>query len=115
MARDPRTIKPSEWRTSVSRITSRRDYVAELIRHEPQLENTGLAKLNNLTIKRDEHEDAYSAVNASRMTDAAARVLGSFAARSDLDPALIRTLVTNLTVDRTAVGYTAQIQGYDWL
>jgi hypothetical protein len=43
------------------------------------------------------------------------RVLGQFAERGTIDPALIRTLVTNLTSEGTAVGYGAQVQGYDWL
>jgi hypothetical protein len=109
--RDPRTIKPSE---RPPRITPRGNYVAELIRREPSLAGTGLTALDDVAIKRDDDPDAYNAVNSSTLTDAVVRVLSSLVARGG-DPSLIRTLVTNLTSDRTAVGYAAQFQGYDWL
>jgi hypothetical protein len=114
MARDPRTIKPSDWRAALSRIKSRSGYVQELIRREPSLANAGLLTLNDAPIDPQEHPDAYNAVNTVPLTDAVVRVLHLFLQRDD-DPGLIRTLVTNLTNDKTAVGYAAQFQGYDWL
>ena len=57
---------------------------------------------------------AYNAVNTITLTNAVVRVLRLFIARGQ-NGGLIRTLITNLTSDNTAVGYAAQIQGYDWL
>lgn len=97
-----------------TRVKSRTQYIDELLRRAPALANTGLSKLKNLAIDRNE-ANAYNAVNTPLMTEAVVRVLNLFAARADLDPDLIPTLVKNLTADKTAIGYAAQLQGYDWL
>jgi hypothetical protein len=97
-----------------TRIKSRTQYVDELIRREPALAKTGLAKLEDVAIDRAD-ADAYSAVNTPLMTEAVVRVLSSFTARADLDASLVPTLVKNLTADKTTIGYAAQLQGYDWL
>jgi hypothetical protein len=110
VARDPRTISPSEWRSNMPNIRSRHDYIEALIGRRPQLANTGLRTLDNKPIEARESPDVYNAVNTVRLIDAVARVLGSF-----VDPNLIRTLVINLTSENTVAGYAAQIQGYDWL
>ena len=117
MARDPRHIRPSEWRGETPlRITSRRAYVAELLTRAPSLSAIGIdpANLPDLSIGRDQ-EDTFNAVNTPRMTDAVARVLGQFADHGAIDPALVRDFIINLTSEGTAVGYAAQLQGYDWL
>jgi len=95
------------------RVTSRRAYVDQLIARSSVLA-APLADLPDLAIGL-EKVDAYNAVNSSRLTDAVARVLTSFAQRDDVPRNLIRTLVTNITSEATAVGYAAQLQGYDWL
>jgi hypothetical protein len=115
MAHDPRRVLPSEWRAdSPPRVRSRQAYITELIRRAPPLSAIGLTDLPDLDFDRD-RIDTYNAVNTPRLTDAVARVLGSFAERGDLDARVIRTFVTNLTSEGTAVGYAAQLQGYDWL
>jgi hypothetical protein len=114
MSRDPQHVLPSQWRAeSPPRITSRHAYVAELIKRAPSLSSIDLAKLPDLAF--DHQENTWNAVNTPRLTDAVARVLRQFAECGTIDPAFIRALVTNLTSERTAVGYAAQLQGYDWL
>jgi hypothetical protein len=114
MARDPRTVPPSEVHANRRpRVTSRRAYVDQLIARSSVLA-APLADLPDLAIGL-EKVDAYNAVNSSRLTDAVARVLTSFAQRDDVPRNLIRALVTNITSEATAVGYAAQLQGYDWL
>jgi hypothetical protein len=97
MAHDPRRVLPSEWRAdSPPRVRSRQAYITELIRRAPPLSAIGLTDLPDLDFDRD-RIDTYNAVNTPRLTDAVARVLGSFAERGDLDARVIRTFVTNLT------------------
>ncbi len=111
---DPRAVRPSQWRaTHPPRITSSRDYVADLIRRAPLLASTGLATIKDSKISVE--QQAYNAVNTPRLTDAVVRVLVNFAQREAIDRNLCRTLITNLTREGTSIGYAAQFQGYDWL
>jgi hypothetical protein len=73
------------------------------MRREPTLATSKLSDLPDLAIGLDD-VDAYNAVNCQEMSGAVARVLKSFAARTDIDPGLLPTLVKNLTSDSTAVG-----------
>jgi hypothetical protein len=114
MARDPRTIPPSEVHAHrCARITSRSAYVNQLVARSSALA-APLAGLPDVAIGL-EKGDAYHAVNSPRLTDAVARVLTRFAQRADVDPNLPRTFTTDITMDGTALGCAAQLQGYDWL
>src|SRR5580658_209615 len=81
MARDPRSILPSQWRAEARpRITSRKAYVAELINREPTLSSAPLDNLADATFTVDDVA-TNNAVNIPRLTTAVARVLRSFAYR----------------------------------
>lgn len=100
---------------SSNRITARSDFVADLIKRQAALAGHGFEALPDLTFGSSvEAPDAFNAMNDDRRNDAIASVLTRFA-QNGVAAAIMHDLVKQLTEDKTALGFAAQLQAYAWL
>jgi hypothetical protein len=78
------------------------------------LHDIGLQNLPDVPINLDT-PDTYNIANGERVRAMVIRTLDGLRTRCGVAPGVLCTLFRNLTSEGTAVGYLAQLQGYDWL
>ena len=97
-----------------TRITSRRRLAMNLIERQPSLADVGLHTVPDESISLNTHF-TYCIANEGRVKDMIARVMVGLQTECGANAKLLRTLFRNVSSEKTAVGFLAQFQGYDWL
>jgi hypothetical protein len=85
-----------------------------LLSKNSSLTSVGLEKLPNCSFTLDTPA-TYNIANTPHVVATIGRVMLDLQSRCGTLPATVRTLFLNLTSGPTAVGYLAQLQGYEWL
>jgi len=98
----------------MTRINNRHELAQRLIKLQPALAGTGIASIQDVAFTIDT-PDTYNIANDEHISSGIARVLAHINNMPGVPPSLVVTLFKNLTLDSTAPGYLAQLQGYDWL
>ena len=97
-----------------TRITRRSDLLKDLLVREPSLKSLCLRCRHDEKFSCNTPK-TYNIANTCKVKNSIARTLLKLGTVSGANPNLLETLFLNLTSEKTAVGYLAQFQVYDWL